>query len=102
MTAACAHSRNILFVSHGVPRNEVNAHRNSRQMVSRFLTAFSGTLRLEQIIRNAANREAQILAVSGHTHRHVARRRISGVDYVNIGGNYGTPRLELFEFPEVS
>ncbi len=88
----------ILFVSHTVPRNEVNGHYTSDRELSLFLNAFSGTSRLEDLIRLAASNDLKVVAVSGHTHRVVPRRELDGVHYLNVGGEYGTPRLEILEF----
>ncbi len=68
--------------------------------MSLFLNAFSGSDRLERIIRAAADRDRPVLAISGHTHLAVARRQIDGVDYLNVGGTYGKLRLVVAEFPE--
>ena len=95
MQSALAQSRKILFISHGVPRNEINGHRQSQRPESLFLNAFSGTTRLEEIIRLAVPVGAQVVAVSGHTHMQIPHTRLDGIDYRNVGGNYGTPRLEL-------
>jgi len=95
--AALDQHRKIVFVSHGVPRMELNGHRESHDPVSRFLNAFSGTSRLEALIRQAVARGAQVLSVSGHTHKTVARRTLEGVEYLNVGGTYGEPRLVIEE-----
>ncbi len=88
----------IIFVSHGIPRHEVNGHFRSHNPVSLFLNAFSGTARLEGIVRRGAAQGARILAVSGHTHKKVSRQLIEGVEYLNVGGTYGAPRLAVEEF----
>lgn len=95
MQRALESARRILFVSHGVPRNEVNGHRQSQRPESLFLNAFSGTARLEEIIRLADPKLIRVVAVSGHTHKQVPRTSIEGIEYLNVGGNYGTPRLEM-------
>jgi Icc-related predicted phosphoesterase len=100
MESALSRASNVLFVSHGVPRNEINGHRRSTSPVSLFLNAFSGTRRLDEIIRAGIDRNARLLSVSGHTHKRVPQTRIDGVDYLNIGGTYGKPRLVVLEFPQ--
>jgi len=102
MEQALADTRHVLFVSHGVPRNEVNGHCGGKDPVSLFLNAFSGTARLEEIVRLAVSRGAEVLSVSGHTHKAVARTRIAEAEYLNVGGTYGAPRLEVVQFPGVS
>jgi hypothetical protein len=97
MLGALALRDRIVFASHGVPRNEANGHRSSSRPESLFLNAFSGTARLEEIVRLAASRGAQVTAVSGHTHMHVPLMHLGGVDYLNVGGNYGKPRLEVLD-----
>lgn len=92
--------RDLVLVSHTVPRAEVNGHTGSDSPVSLFLNAFSGTLRLEAILRSAAGTGRRVLSVSGHTHKRVPLVAIDGVEYVNIGGNYGAPRLEVLRWPE--
>ncbi len=96
---AVAGRGHLVLVSHTVPRAEVNGHTGSDRPVSLFLNAFSGTRRLEQILRSAATSGARLLSVSGHTHAHVPLTSIAGVDYVNVGGNYGKPRLEVLRWP---
>jgi hypothetical protein len=100
-TDLAAH-RDVVLVSHTVPRAEVNGHTSSRRPVSLFLNAFSGTLRLEEILRRVAARGGRVLSVSGHTHLHVPLVMIDGIQYLNIGGNYGAPRLEILHWPEPS
>ncbi len=98
--AGLAERRDLVLVSHTVPRAEVNGHTGSRQPVSLFLNAFSGTLRLEEILRQAAARGGRVLSVSGHTHLRVPPTAIDGREYLNVGGNYGAPRLEILHWPE--
>lgn len=100
MESALGGARAIVFVSHGVPRNEVNGHLHSHDPLSLFLNAFSGTAQLERIIRIATARDVPVLAISGHTHLAVARAQIEGVDYLNVGGTYGKLRMVVAEFPE--
>lgn len=95
---ALQRQRKIVFVSHGVPRMEVNGHRESRDSTSLFLNAFSGTTRLEGLVRHAVARGARVLSVSGHTHKAVPRQTLDGVEYLNVGGTYGEPRLVIEEF----
>lgn len=97
LESALAFARRILFVSHGVPRNEVNGHVGGHDPVSQFLNAFSGTDRLERLIRVATGRGSQVISVSGHTHKAVERVTIDGADYLNVGGTYGKPRLVVLE-----
>ncbi len=99
MKEALEERKSILFVSHTVPREEVNGHRSSSSAVSRFLNAFSGTVRLEEIVRLAVSQGAQVLSVSGHTHKAVPLTVIEGAKYLNVGGTYGKPRLVQIAFP---
>ena len=94
-----APGRDLVLVSHTVPRAEANGHTCSNSPVSLFLNAFSGTLRLEAILRNALQPGRRVLSISGHTHKRVSLMAIDGVEYVNIGGNYGAPRLEILHWP---
>jgi 3',5'-cyclic AMP phosphodiesterase CpdA len=98
LQAALAGAGRVVFVSHGVPRRELNGHCLNRDPVSQFLNAFSGTARLEALIRGAAGREARVLSVSGHTHKRIARLTLEEIDYLNVGGNYGAPRLAVETF----
>lgn len=91
-------ARQIVLLSHGVPRHEVNGHRANREPVSQFLNAFSGTQALETLVRRAVASGARVLSVSGHTHKSVPRVSLEGADYVNVGGTYGEPRLVVTEF----
>lgn len=92
--------RDLIFVSHTVPRAEMNGHTGSQRPVSLFLNAFSGTLRLEEILRRAAAHAGRVLSVSGHTHLRVPLTTIDGIEYLNVGGNYGAPRLDILRWPE--
>lgn len=99
MEHALDRGKPILFVSHTVPRQEVNGHFGSDSEVSLFLNAFSGTSRLERVIRMAVERDIPVTAVSGHTHKRVPLGMIDGVGYLNAGGEYGRPHLEILEWP---
>jgi hypothetical protein len=90
-------ARRIVFVTHVVPRHEVNGRRANPSPVSLFLNAFSGTARLEAIVRRAVSAGARVLAVSGHTHKAVDRVELEGAVYLNVGGTYGAPRLVVEE-----
>ena len=35
------------------------------------------------------------LVIDGHTHKQIARLTLGGVDYLNVGGAYGAPRLVI-------
>jgi hypothetical protein len=98
--AGLATRPDLVLVSHTVPRAEANGHTRSGRPVSQFLNAFSGTLRLEEILRNATARAGRVLSISGHTHKRVPLIAIDGVEYLNVGGNYGAPRLEILHWPE--
>lgn len=102
VAAGLAPGLDFVLVSHTVPRAEANGHTGSLSPVSLFLNAFSGTCRLEEILRGAPGRARRVLSISGHTHKHVPLTTIDGVQYLNIGGNYGAPRLEILHWPEAS
>jgi predicted phosphodiesterase len=97
MEAAVRRGRPILFLSHTVPRSEVNGHHGSTAEKSLFLNAFSGTSRLEKVIREGVGETTGLIAAAGHTHRRIAPLEIDGVTYLNAGGDYGKPHLEIIE-----
>lgn len=98
MEPAITRGKPVLFVSHTVPRQEVNGHFESNDAVSLFLNAFSGTSRLEGIVRMAADHGVPVTAVSGHTHRRVPMQTLDGVRYLNAGGEYAHPHLEILNW----
>ncbi len=100
MKSALSREGAVLFVSHGVGRRELNGHAGSQVPESLFRNAFCGTERLESIVRLAHQPGRKVLAVSGHTHRQINQQTIDGIDYLNVGGDYGKPRLQLVEFPQ--
>ena len=89
--------RQIVLLTHGIPRRELNGHGDSRDALSLFLQAFSGTNRLEAMVRRAVAAGASVLSVSGHTHKSVPKLSLDGADYLNVGGTYGMPRLVIEE-----
>ena len=81
----------IIVATHTVPILEMNSHHYKEKPVSNFLNAFSGTTRLGEIILSHANKGKAIKAFSGHTHLAAGPVSISGVEFQNIGSDYGTP-----------
>jgi UDP-2,3-diacylglucosamine pyrophosphatase LpxH len=99
MLAAGIRGKPILFVTHSVPRSELNGHHESDNKESQFRNAFCGTDLLESMIRAVAGKGVPITTVSGHTHRQVGPTEIDGVIYLNTGSEYGAPKLTVIDFP---
>ena len=88
---------NIIVATHTVPNVEMNGHQEKNNERSNFLNAFSGTTRLEEIIMNYGEKTKKIKAFSGHTHLAVGPLIKEGVEFTNIGGDYGAPSYVLID-----
>ena len=86
-------SDNIIVATHTAPIIEMNAYQNKSEPRSNFLNAFSGTSRLGEIMMNSRRSGKKIRAFSGHTHLAVGSIFKEGVEFINLGGDYGEPPL---------
>jgi len=94
---AIARCDNIIVATHTVPLLEMNGHQEKNNERSNFLNAFSGTLRLGEIILDSRKAGKKIRAFSGHTHFAVGPLVRGGVEFTNIGGDYGSPSYVLID-----
>ncbi|MDH3975684.1 MAG: metallophosphoesterase [Deltaproteobacteria bacterium] len=89
---------NILVATHTVPIVEMNGHQEKKNEKSNFLNAFSGTALLGEKIFKYRDASKKIKAFSGHTHFAVGPLVRGGVEFTNIGGDYGSPSCILLDF----
>ena len=87
----------VVVATHTVPLFEMNGYQNSDKPISNFLNAFSGTKRLGEIILQSSGDEVQIRAFSAHTHLALGSVTKGGVEFRNVGGDYGSPRCIFIE-----
>lgn len=88
---------NIVIATHTVPVAEMNGHRQKKNERSNFLNAFSGTARLGETILGLKDETKKIKAFSGHTHLAAGPFVREGVEFTNIGGDYGAPSYVLID-----
>ena len=88
---------NIIVATHTAPIVEMNGHQENKNEQSNFLNAFSGALRMGEIILGLKDKTKKIKAFSGHTHLAVGPLIKEGVEFTNIGGDYGAPSYVLID-----
>lgn len=90
-------SDTIIVATHTAPLMEMNGHQNKKNERSNFLNAFSGSSMLGEIILKHNRSGKKIRAYSGHTHLAAGPIVRDGVEFRNIGGDYGEPSYILID-----
>ncbi len=87
---------NIIVATHTAPILEMNGHQEKTDPRSNFLNAFSGAVKLGEIIMKGSQKK-KVIAFSGHTHLVVPTVIKEGIRFENVGGDYGSPRAILLD-----
>lgn len=94
---ALERSEHIIVATHTVPIMEMNGHQHKKDARSNFLNAFSGTKRLGDILFRNLLPGKSVRAFSGHTHLAAGPLIKEGIEFQNVGGDYGMPRFISIE-----